>query len=69
MSRGNNLYVKQILEWTDRHRQRTGQWPNSDSGPIAGANGETRIGVDVALKKGRRGLPGGSSLARVIRYS
>jgi hypothetical protein len=30
-----------ILAWADRHRRRTGWWPRIDSGPVAGAPGET----------------------------
>jgi hypothetical protein len=33
--------VKQILEWADQHQTRTGRWPNSHSGLIPGADGET----------------------------
>ncbi len=60
------LTVGQVLAWCDAHRGRTGAWPRHDSGPIAGAPGETWEGVDVALREGLRGLPGGSSLAQVL---
>src|SRR5262249_17386401 len=36
------------------------------SGPIAGAPGETWRGMDEALRTNRRGLTGGSSLARLL---
>jgi hypothetical protein len=55
-----------ILGRADRHHRQTGHWPTSDGGPIAGAAGETWLAVDKALRHGRRGLPGGSSLAQFL---
>jgi hypothetical protein len=60
------LTVGQILSWIDAYRVRTGQWPTMYSGPIAEAKGETWMMVHVALRRGKRGLPGGSSLARLL---
>ncbi|MBV9125082.1 MAG: hypothetical protein JO112_17135 [Planctomycetes bacterium] len=60
------LKRKQILAWVDAFHQRTGKWPNSESGPIDGWEGETWRGVDQAMRVGLRGLPGGSSLARFL---
>jgi hypothetical protein len=60
------LTVKRILEWADAHHRRTGTWPMSHLGKVAGADGETWSGVNTALQAGRRGFPGGSSLARVL---
>jgi hypothetical protein len=60
------LTVKQILAWVDAHYKRTGTWPTTDSGPIPRAPGETWSGVNAALHAGRRGFPGGSSLARLL---
>ncbi len=48
------------------HHRRTGSWPVQGSGPVAGTEGETWTGVDQALRKGRRKLPGGDSLARLL---
>jgi hypothetical protein len=56
----------QILRWADAYHQRTGEWPRSDSGPILDAPGETWTAVAIALTKGLRGLPGGSSLAQLL---
>lgn len=56
----------QVLRWIDAHRRRSGKWPHRDSGPIGDAPGETWCGVDQALKKGHRGLPGGSSLGLLL---
>jgi hypothetical protein len=60
------LTEKQILVWARAHHRRTRQWPNRDSGPIARTRGETWNGVNAALNRGGRGLPGGSSLARLL---
>ena len=56
----------QILAWADAHRKRTGAWPFSSSGPVAGAAGESWSAIGAALQYGRRGLPGGSSLTRLL---
>ena len=61
-----DLRLFHILAWADAHRRRTGAWPTARSGPITGAPGETWRGVDEALRTNRRGLPGGSSLARLL---
>lgn len=60
------LAVRQILHWSDTHRARTGTWPRSFDGPIANGSGETWWTVDLALRNGKRGLRGGSSLARLL---
>ncbi len=60
------LTEEQVLAWADAHHRRTGAWPDSRSGPITGAEGETWSAVCGALHIGRRGLPGGSSLGRLL---
>ncbi len=60
------LTHKQILAWADAHHRRTGAWPTSQCGPVHGAPGETWSGVNAALQGGRRGFPGGYSLARLL---
>jgi hypothetical protein len=60
------LTAEQILAWAEAHCQRTGTWPKSHSGAIADTPGETWLAADMALRKGQRGLPGGSSLARLL---
>lgn len=60
------LTVPQILVWADAHRKRTGGWPNDSSGPIVKSHGENWRIVDRSLRGGWRGLPGGSSLARLL---
>jgi hypothetical protein len=60
------LEISQILAWADAFRARTNQWPTPRSGPIDEAPGETWNSVSNALIKGQRGLPGGSSIARLL---
>jgi hypothetical protein len=60
------LSIPQILAWADAHCKRTGQWPGHASGPIVQAKDETWANVDYALLLGHRGLPGGSSLSRLL---
>ena len=61
-----DLTEEQIVCWAKQHRERTGSWPNSDAGAITEALGETWRSVDYALRQGRRGLPGRSSLAQLL---
>jgi hypothetical protein len=60
------LSVSQITRWAKAFHRRTGKWPKEDSGPIPEAVGETWLAIDMALRKGRRGLPEGSSLPRLL---
>lgn len=60
------LSKEQILAWADAHNQRTGKWPHQNSGPIHGTSGETWKGVEMALRKGLRGLEGNSTLAQLL---
>jgi hypothetical protein len=61
------LTCKQVLAWARAHRRRTGRWPTENSGLIQESWGDTWHGVDAALRKGSRGLPGGSSVSRLIK--
>jgi hypothetical protein len=60
------LSVPQILSWADAFHSRSGCWPRAVSSPIAGTDGETWCAVDDALRCGLRGLPSGSSLAKLL---
>jgi hypothetical protein len=60
------LIVKQILEWADKHHERTGRWPNFSSGAVGDAPGEVWVNINAALKGGLRGLPGGDTLSRLL---
>jgi hypothetical protein len=55
-----------ILYWADAHFRRHGVWPNNRSGPVDGRPGETWSNVNKALNNGHRGLPGGSSLSKLL---
>lgn len=60
------LSIAQILAWADAFHRRTGRWPHRKSGPIDKSKGETWSAIETALRKGCRGFPGGSSLARFL---
>jgi hypothetical protein len=60
------LTIDEILRWADAHRARTGQWPKNRSGSIPESDGETWYRVEGALLDGRRGLPGGMTLTRLL---
>ncbi len=66
-SRRGPLTIPVILAWAEAHHARTGRLPSLDSGPIPEGEFDTWRGVNYALMGGRRGLPGGTSLARVLR--
>jgi hypothetical protein len=55
-----------ILTWADDHFKRTGRWPKNTSGAVPEDNGGSWTAVDVALIQGLRGLPSGSSLAKLL---
>jgi hypothetical protein len=55
-----------VLAWARAHRRATGRWPVAASGPVAGAPGESWVGIDTALRAGLRGLSGGDSVARLL---
>ena len=59
------LNVEQILAWADANKAATGDWPDQKSGQVAGTD-ETWPGIDDSLRAGRRELPGGSSLAKLL---
>jgi hypothetical protein len=60
------LTLDQVLAWSDAYHAKTGRWPRARSGRVAGAPGETWSAVDSALLQGRRGLPGGTTLAQLL---
>lgn len=62
-----HLTIEQILAWADAHFARHKSWPIADSGAVGQAIRETWNGIEAALRAGIRGLPGGSSLARLLR--
>src|SRR5260370_16188022 len=66
--RGTPLTIAQILKWADNYFAREKQWPQAKSpGPADGPCGqETWSNLDAVLRIGRRGMPRGSSLARLL---
>jgi hypothetical protein len=59
------LTVKQILAWADSHKAATGDWPRKTSGQVVGTY-DTWLVIDAALRNASRGLPGESSLAKLL---
>jgi hypothetical protein len=60
------LKVGQIFAWAEAYHVRTGRWPTDRSGPLEEDPDENWRAIDMALRAGSRGLPGGSSLARLL---
>jgi hypothetical protein len=60
------LTNSQVAAWARTHFQRSGTWPSGNSGPIPESHGETWHAVDLALRHGYRGFPGGSSLSHLL---
>jgi hypothetical protein len=61
------LHIAEILAWADAHHERTGKWPNANSGQIHDATrAETWGAMEAALRDGHRGLRPGGSLARLL---
>jgi hypothetical protein len=61
-----DLTIEQILKWADDYFAATGRWPARHSGGIRNSREVTWRRIDRALSRGTRGLPGGSSLARLL---
>jgi pyrroloquinoline quinone (PQQ) biosynthesis protein C len=60
------LSVHQILAWADAHLKRQAAWPTAESGCVSSDPEENWNALDMSLRTGNRGLPGGSSLARLL---
>src|SRR5262249_5777979 len=56
----------QVVPWARPHHAATGRWPNSASGPVAEAPGESWAAIQGYLRRGLRGLPGGDTLVRLL---
>jgi hypothetical protein len=61
-----DLSESQIVKWARAHFRRFNRWPEGHSGPVVDAPEESWAAIDLALRRGKRGLPGGSSLARLL---
>lgn len=59
------LTTEEILEYAARHLAEHKEWPTRDSGRVPGTP-FTWSAIDQALIHGRHGLPGGSSLAKLL---
>jgi hypothetical protein len=55
-----------LESWAAAYQRRTGSWPTEELGPIGEAPAETWKMVHRAPVNGRRGLPGGVSLFRLV---
>lgn len=60
------LHVQQVLAWADEHFARTGNWPRKEGGRVHGAPDEKWHNIDMALRQGHRGFPGGWSLPQLL---
>src|SRR5947209_6739445 len=60
------LTVEEIVAWADDHRARSGRWAVQAAGPVVSSPVEKWENIEQALWAGRRGLPGGDSLARLL---
>jgi hypothetical protein len=56
--------LPRMLAWIDAYKARWGRWPTRTSGRIDGTLTETWLALDARLRRGGRGLPGGSTLAQ-----
>ena len=59
------LSLDQVVALALKWHQRTGKWPNRRSGKID-SSGDNWASIDSALRNGARGLPGGSSITKVL---
>ena len=62
----SKLSIPKILKWADQHHARTGRWPTSRDEWVNGVTGERWSAIHEALRRGLRGLPGGSSLHQLL---
>jgi hypothetical protein len=61
-----DLSVEQVLAWADEHHAWTGRWPTRLDGPVD-STGESWMAINGALRDGLRGLPGETSLLKLLR--
>src|SRR5262249_54957073 len=65
--RGSRLSEAEILAWARAYRAARDRWPSAASPPVGLPQGESWKRLDKSLRRGQRGLPGGSSLSRLLR--
>lgn len=61
-----NRTIEEILALADAFHEKHGKWPNKNSGRISETAPDTWTGIDIALARGNRNLPGGTTLARLL---
>jgi hypothetical protein len=62
------LDLDRVVQWAEDHHACTGAWPGRRTpGIIPGTGGEKWKNLNQALRAGSRGLPGGSSLMRLLQ--
>lgn len=61
-----NWTIERILELADAFHEKHGKWPNGNSGRVSESSPDTWTGIDLALKRGNRNLPGGITLAQLL---
>lgn len=70
-SAASQLDETQIIDWVKKHIEQYGKKPGKHTGAVEFAEGEhkgiTWAAIDIALKKGLRGLPGKSCLVKLIK--
>ena len=59
------IRIEEVLAWADAHYAKYGAWPTLSSGEIP-ATGLTWAGVNHCLWRGFRGLPGQTTLAKLL---
>jgi len=64
--RRHRLTAPRILAWADAYHKRLGRWPTRRSGRVENQPDLNWELVHLALRFGRHGLPGGSSLAQFL---
>jgi len=62
-----HLTVEQITSWAEAHFAANGEFPTASSGVVGSRKDETWRGIDTALRRGLRGLPGGDSLPGLLK--
>lgn len=60
------LTIQDILKWADAHFAATGSWPTAQSGAIRGVSRETWGAINQSLMDGKRGLPKGMTIVRLL---
>jgi superfamily II DNA or RNA helicase len=61
------LNEDQIIAWAEQHRIITGKWPTQHSSDVIGVAGENWSRINAALRLGLRGLPGRSSIPKLLK--